>query len=209
MMKPINYYIRYQNLSVTGQKVKCILSSITSLQKVKDDINGNDIDIKDVMILFQCRNKNNLSFTVRVASQSKFLNGRYKMFMKFLPSSAKLKYRYWSFCDVYQVHEVVKDVVDEKCMMFHGANDSIEDKMLRMKANVSTTNSSHSGSCSYSSIWLEKADSSRGMESYADVEILQTFSSLVPQCGYPGYTSLDTQGNVSQVNRLERINLLF
>ena len=94
MMKPNKCFIRYQNLLVTGQKVKCILSSITSLQKVKDDINGDDIDVKDVMILFQHRNKNNLRFIVRVASQSKFLHGGDKIFMKFLPFSAKLKYRY-------------------------------------------------------------------------------------------------------------------
>ena len=75
---------------VTGLKVKCILSSITSLQKVKDDINGDDIDVKDVMILFQHRNKNNLRFIVRVASQSKFLHGGDKIFMKLLPFSAKL-----------------------------------------------------------------------------------------------------------------------
>ena len=53
MMKPNKCYIlQYQNLLVTGQKVKCILSSITSFQKFKDDINGDDIDVKDVMILF-------------------------------------------------------------------------------------------------------------------------------------------------------------
>ena len=212
MMSPIKCCIRYQYLSFTGQKVICILSSITSLQKVKDPTHrDDDDDVKNVMILFQNRNENNLSFNVRGASQAKFLyeddrdahncsiecnilheateGGDGQIVMNMMPYIAKVECRGFSFSVVNEDHEGVKDV----------------DKMLRMKANVSTRNSSLSGSCYYSSKRLAKSDAAKGMESFADVQILQTFSSLVPQCGYPGYTSQDTQGNVSQVIRLEWI----
>ena len=109
--------------------------------------------------------------------------------MSIAPYIMIVECRGFSFSTVNEDHEGVKDV----------------DKMLRMKANVSTRNSSLSGCCYYSSIRLEKTEASKRMESYANVQILPTFSSLVPQCGYPGYTSQDIQGNVSQVNRLERI----
>ena len=114
--------------------------------------------------------------------------------MNIMPYIVVVEYRGFSFSAVYEYHEVVKDVVDENCMKCPYSNDCI---------------GNHSGSCSYSPIGLAKSDAVKGMESYADVQILQTSSSLVPQCGYPGHTSQDTQGNVSQVIRLEWINLLF
>ena len=57
-----------------------------------------------------------------------------------MPYIAKVVCRGFSFSDVCQDHEVIKDVVDEKCTMFHGASDSIDDDMIWKKADVSTTN---------------------------------------------------------------------
>ena len=124
MMKPNECCIRYQNLPA-GQKVKCILSSSTSLQKVKVKIHGDDVAIKHVI---KCQNLNekNSSFTRVTSSRIFSLNG-VRQVVNFTPSSVREKYRYLSFSDVYKNHEVVNDVVDEKCMMCHGTNDSIED----------------------------------------------------------------------------------
>ena len=135
--------------------------------------------------------------------------------MKFLPFSAKLKYRYQSFSDVNDDQEVVKDVVDDKCTMSHGANDSTEDALIWKKANVSITYSSYYSSCSYSSIWLEKSDASRRMESYADWQSLSACNKHLMKLArfltiwIPWVYLIRYPGKCFPGDRLEQINLLF
>jgi len=111
------------------------------------------------MILFQNRNEKNLIFTIRIANQVKVLYGDDRdahscsIECNILYQATEVECRGFSFSTVCEDHEVVKDV-DEMCMKCPYAKDCIEN---------------HSGSCSFSSLWLEKSDASKGMESNADM----------------------------------------